>query len=350
VTVGGALVLALPALAAGPAGASRRVKAVSEERLLNVDYDDGLLTAKEAKAFVGVASVTPEVGVLGAAEWQSRFCNVLPPETRYSVAGRSVQYDPSQSASMVNYVVAFDSPKHAEQYLKSAQRSAKSCAQPYSIGQSTFSPGAAPKIPKVGDERVVVGGEFRFPSGQTADSVVIALQQDQVVDYSQMISTAPITKQVAGSIAKQMDRKLADTVDATTASKARPKKKSKVASCEELLAKADLERAFSIGLQEPEDCRYALAQGAGGVDVRFTTRDAADRSYPAIAKGEPIAVKGAADALYSTFTNQFGQASETVYVRLKNGDMFTIGLRGDDAPKDQKVQLTQAASQAVKNA
>ena len=197
---------------------------------------------------------------------------------------------------------------------------------------------------------MVLGGDFRFPNGQTADSVVIALQQDQVVDYSQMISTAPITKQVAGTIAKQMDRKLADTVDATKASKPRPKKKSKVASCEELLPKADLERAFSVGLQEPDDCSYALAQGAGGVDVGFSTRVAADRSYPAIAKGEPIAVKGAADSLFSTSTNQFGQVSEIVYVRLRNGDMFTIGLRGDDAPKVQKEQLTKAARAAVKNA
>ena len=197
---------------------------------------------------------------------------------------------------------------------------------------------------------MTLGGDFRFANGQTADSVVIALQQDQVVDYSQMLSTAPITKKTVDAVAKGMGRRLDETAAATKVSTPRPKKKSKVSTCEELLSKADLERAFSVGLQEPDDCSYALAQGAGGVDVGFSTRDAADRSYPAIAKGEPIAVKGAADALFSTSTNQFGQVSEIVYVRLKNGDMFTIGLRGDDVPKDQKVQLTKAATAAVKNA
>jgi hypothetical protein len=347
VAVGGAI--ALSTLASGPAAASLPAKAVSEERLLNVDYHDGLLSPKDARAFVGAAAVTPRVGVLGAGEWQGRFCNDPMPEARFSVTGRSVQYDPSRNASMVNSIVAFDSAKHARQFLQHAQRAAKTCSQPYGIGSSTFVPKAAPKLPRVGDEQVALGGTYEFSNGQTADSVAIALQQAQIVDYTQMISTAPVTKQIAGSIAKQMDRRLARTVDAAEASKPRPKQKSAVSSCEELLTKGNLESAFSVSLQEPDECSYALAQGAGGVDVRFTTRDAADSSYPAIAKGEPIVVKGAADALYSTSTNQFGQVSETVYVRLKNGDMFTIGLRGDDAPKGQKVQLTQAARAAVKN-
>jgi hypothetical protein len=347
-TIGG--VLAASAVVPGPAGASLAAKPVSEERLLNVDYDEGLLTAKDAKVFVGAAAVTPQISVLGDGEWLGRFCNETMPQTGHSLTGRTVQYDPSRNASIVNTVIAFDSPKNAKQLLRSAQRVAKSCSQPYEIAGATFVPKAPPKVPKVGSEQVTLGGTYRFSNGQTADSMVIALQQDQVVDYTQMISTAPVTKRIAASIAKQMDRRLARTVEATEASKPRPRKKSRVSSCEEVLSKGDLERAFSVTLQEPDDCGYALAQGFGGVDVRFTTRDAADSSYPAIAKGEPIAVKGAADALYFTSTNRFGQVSETVYVRLKNGDMLTIGLRGDDVPKGQKVQLTQAAKVAVRNA
>jgi hypothetical protein len=350
VTIGGAVALASSALAVGPAGATRVTKAVGQERLLNVDYQDGLVTPKDAKAFLGVAAVTPDVGVLGAGEWQSRFCNQLPPQVSFSVAGRSVQYDPSRNASMVNSVVAFDTPKHAKQFVKFVQQAARKCSQPYVLGTTTFTPGPAPKVPEVGDERATLGGTFRFSNGQTASSAVVVLQQDQVVDYAQMISTAPITKQIVGSVAKGMGKRLGSTVAAAKAAEARPKKKSRISSCEEVLTKANLERAFAVSLQEPDDCSYALAQGFGGVDVAFADREAADRSYPAIAKGEPIAVKGAADALYSTSTNQFGQVSEKVYVRLKNGDMLTIGLRGDDAPKNQEVQLTQAAKAAVKNA
>ena len=323
---------------------------MSEERLLNVDYQDGLLTAKDAKAFARRRFGHPRSGGRRRGRVASRFCNELPAGGEYSVAGRVGAVRPVAERVDGELRRRLRHAKHAEQYLKFAQQSAKSCAQPYVMGSSTFSPGAAPKIPKVGDERVALGGDFRFPNGQ---------------DRRQRRDRAPAgpgrrllaDAQHRADHEEDGDRWRRDGPEAGRQTATRRRRQAAAEEEEQggvlrgAVAEGRPRACVSVGLQEPEDCRYAVAQGAGGVDVGFSkTRDTADRSYPAIAKGEPIAVKGAADALFSTSTNQFGQVSEIVYVRLKNGDMFTIGLRGDDVPKDQKVQLTKAASAAVKNA
>jgi hypothetical protein len=260
-----------------------------------------------------------------------------------------VQYDPSRDVSLLDYVLAFPKVEDAKDFMAEVKRVKGSCVQPYASGSGTFVPGTPPKLPKVGTARNGIAGIYRFASGNSANSVSLLVQDGQMVQYAQLVSFDPPTKANLATLAKNMEKRAAAASKAAAKAKPRPKTKSKAKTCGALLPKAEIEQALGIGLQDSPDCNYALAQGAGGIDVSFTTFPSAEESWGSIAKGKPVTVKGAADALYNTSENRFGQVSEIIYVRLKNGDMFTILARGDDAPKGAEAQLVAAAKAAVGN-
>jgi hypothetical protein len=330
------------------AGATLPAKDVSVGRLLNVDYRDGVVTPKDVQSILLTTAVTPKVFAVGPT-YQGRVCNRPITESASVVAGRSVQYDPSGRISLLDYILAFPKATNAKSFMTEAGRAMDDCVQPYSSGSTTFVPGTPPKMPKVGTAREAVGGTYRFAGGSTANSVTLLVQQGQMVQYSQLIKVDPVTNADVATLAKAMEKRADATRKAAKKAKPRPKTKTKAKTCAALLPKAAIEKAFAIGLQDSPECEYALAQGAGGIDVSFTKMPRAESSWGSIAKGKPVTVKGTADALYSTSENQFGQVTEIIYVRLKNGDMFTILVRGDGAPKDVEAQLTAAAKAAVGN-
>jgi hypothetical protein len=344
-----ALAIVLVAGSVGPAGATRPAKDVAQARVTAADYSGAVLTGTDIQAFAATKTADGNVRLVTAGEWQPQICDFPVAGSDEAVAGRTITYSPSDDASLTNAVVAFPTTRDAKQWMRAARETAADCDAPFQVNTATFVPDGTPKIPARGDQRMSLAGTLRFQTGREADSLQLAYRQGQFVDYAQMLSFAPVTPRIVSSVAAAMAKRLDRAASAAKRAKPVKLKAGKVGECGELITRTALEQQLGVALQDSSDCSYALGQGAGGVDVSFTgVADGGRQLFPRLAQGKVVEVDGATDALYRQSTNQFGQVSETLYVLTDRGDYFSISLRGDDAPKDQRAQLIAAAEVAAK--
>ncbi len=348
-----AMFIAVLAVVVGGQTASAAVTSVSSARLKSLGYQIGLLSEKEAKPFLGVTGSTPKEDPLSVGSYLVHICGQTVRTQGGSVAGRLVEYHPSANTYLQNSAVAFNRASSAKSFIRRVAHLVAGCQQVYSYPNSpsaNYLPGTqAPKLPRVGDQRVADTAVVT-DSQSSANIVHVAVRNGQFVNFTYMINGAAITPKVIESVATAMGARLTKLQKAAAKKVpvTHPKKFAKL-TCTDLLTSAQLRTAFGVAFQEPSSCSFALAQGAGGVDITFTAAASGGRDvYDRLASGQPVKVNGAADALYKTEQNPFGQTTETVNVLTKNGDTFSISLRGDDAPKNQRAQLTTAATAAMK--
>lgn len=136
----------------------------------------------------------------------------------------------------------------------------------------------------------------------------------------------------------------------TTAAAAAP-----ASECD-LFTARDISDAIGAEVQdgvEDFECSYALASGAGGVDVNFVAADNASGSgedeYRSEAQGEDVTIAGAQEAKYATFdtTGDITVTGQTLYVLTDGGSEITIRLRGEDVPQVTADQLVPAVEAAI---
>jgi hypothetical protein len=348
-------VAVLAMIAAGQTGAAA-AKPASQARLESLRYQVGLLSEKDAKPFLVVTGTVPKEDPLSAGAFQAQICGQAVTTSGTSVAGRLVEYEPSGNTYFQNVAVAFDSTAAAKAFMHRFAGLVAGCSQPYSYPSSpssTFLPGwpnPPPKLPKAGDQRVADTALVTTTQGGMANTAHVAVRNGQFVSFTYLVSAAAIAPKTVQSVTSAMGARLKKLQKAAAEKPptTHPKKFSKL-TCTRLLTPSQLQAALGVAFQKPSSCSFALAQGAGGVDVSFTSAAAGGRdTYARLASGRPVDVKAAADALYKTEQNALGQTTETVYVLTENGDTFSISVRGDDAPKNQQAQLAKAATTAMK--
>jgi hypothetical protein len=347
----GSAVLAgvLVIVSVAPAGGARPARDVSTANLEIADYSGAVLTPKDIKRFAATTADDSEIRFVTPGAWQPRLCDAPVTQSGGAVAGRTVVYSPSDEASLSNAIVAFPTTRAAKAWMLAARAASAGCDAPYQLNTTTFTPAEAPKVPEHGDQQMALAGTLRFPSGRQASSLQLAYRHGQLVEYAQMLSFAALTPEIVSSVAGAMDHRLDRAVAATARAKPVRTKAGKIDECGELLSRTEVERQFSVPLQDDAECSYSLAEGAGSIDVDFTgVADGGRRLFPRLAQGRPVDVDGASEALFRRTTNQFDQVFETMYVLTDRGDYFSIAVRGDDAPKDQRANLVAAAEAAVK--
>jgi hypothetical protein len=246
-------------VAAAPAAAL--VPRATDAQVRKVDYGPALLTIRQARPFLHVAKPPTKGQALTPGQWQPLVCGEVVEAAGSLLAGEYVQFDPSDEASLANYVAGFSSGDDAKAFVNDARTSSTGCTAPYVVGsgQTIFTPLPAPPIRKLGDQRLAFGGRLKFASGQTAQSTTFVIREGQFVDQVQMLSVRTVT-------AKELS-KIASVIADNVAELAKRAEKVKVKKGDASSSRPSTAKGASGGTVQGELGEAVTIPGTDGVQV-----------------------------------------------------------------------------------